>query len=55
MESDINLTDGFAGAKLNLVNPETGEGVVVNVSPSVMSQIEDVFGEDVYDSIGDKI
>ena len=55
MESDINLTGGFAGAKLNLVNPETGEGVVVNVSPSVMSQIEDVFWGGCVRLIGDKI
>ncbi|AGM11562.1 hypothetical protein M199_gp104 [Halogranum tailed virus 1] len=42
-DATLELHGGFAGAKLVLTNPETGEGTVVNVSPSVTREIESIF------------
>lgn len=42
---DLGLEDSFAGARIHIVNPETGDSVPVNVSPSVKAQIEKAFPE----------
>lgn len=42
-KAELEMTGSVSGAKLTLTNPETGEGVVLSIDPSMVAQVEEVF------------
>lgn len=41
--AEISLTGSLSGAKLTITNPDSDEGTVLNVSPSVANELEAIF------------